>query len=666
MIKKPHSLLNCYFTLLLIITTIVLTIISFCIIYNDMPSHRIIKIILLSIILLLTITSSLIWIIKEYIKDINIKAYTDVTGVKDKKSLEKYLCQLQEQNDTLNIGIMMFDLNNLKRINDNYGHDKGDEYIQQFASFLTRILTSNSYLARFGGDEFVIVQEKTTMQELESMDCTLQHFIDNYNEKATLPISYAVGYDVSYKNHYYIIQDLMNIADQKMYADKRIKKEIHQKYFLDCSTISTLIPCINYDVLFEKILVYLNKNDNKSYLLVMTDIQDFHLINDTYGFSVGDKLLYYISASLKKAKGTVFSCRVHSDIFFTVIETKNINEQETIATIIQKNRQLEKEITKQYNISHFILNSGCCYLLSKNNTPEQYVSNSNIARIKAKKDTRHICMYTEVIAHYEKTRANIIHSFSTAITNNQIEVYFQPKVSCSSGKINSAEALVRWVENGQILYTPDTFIPILEETNDIITLDFYVYEEVFKWLLHQHENCKSIVPISLNVSPQHFTNTEKLISKIKQLLNKYPVNTKYIIYEITESTYINNVNIVNSFIDELHKMDILVSMDDFGSGYSSLNNLKDITFDEVKLDKKFISDGINNTGKVVIQELFHLLKRLNKSIVCEGVETQDVANFLIEEKCDELQGFLLYKPMNKQQFENTLANKKDNSIKNCL
>ena len=136
---------------------------------------------------------------RDYLKSLLRNAGFDVAGVHDKKSLEKELLKLQNADDTLNIGVMMFDLNNLKKINDTYGHEEGDLFIQTFASYLTRILTENSFLARFGGDEFVIIQRETSWSELEQMNMRLQSLLDAYNQTAIHPISYAVGYDISWQ-----------------------------------------------------------------------------------------------------------------------------------------------------------------------------------------------------------------------------------------------------------------------------------------------------------------------------------------------------------------------------------------------------------------------------------------------------------------------------------
>ena len=139
--------------------------------------------------------------LKDYLKSMIQSSAFDVAGVHNKKALEKQLQQIQDEDDTLDTGIMMFDLNNLKIINDTYGHEEGDVFIQTFASFLTRILTENSYLARFGGDEFLIIQRNTTWSQLEQMNIQLQTLIDEHNQTADHPLSYAVGYDISCKNH---------------------------------------------------------------------------------------------------------------------------------------------------------------------------------------------------------------------------------------------------------------------------------------------------------------------------------------------------------------------------------------------------------------------------------------------------------------------------------
>lgn len=182
-----------------------------------------------------------------------------------------------------------------------------------------------------------------------------------------------------------------------------------------------------------------------------------------------------------------------------------------------------------------------------------------------------------------------------------------------------------------------------------------MYEAAFEWLADCRKQGLSLLPLSLNVSPVHFWKMDTFTRKITQLLDRYQIPSEYLIFEITETTYIHNIDAVNQMIRFFHDRNIRISMDDFGSGYSSLNALKDILFDEVKIDKRFLSDGLSEKGKIVLEEMFHLLKRTEKWIVCEGVETKEMVDFLVAEGCDELQGFYYYKPMEQKKLEELIG-----------
>ena len=177
-------------------------------------------------------------------------------------------------------------------------------------------------------------------------------------------------------------------------------------------------------------------------------------------------------------------------------------------------------------------------------------------------------------------------------------------------------------------------------------------------MVSQRECRTQPVTLSLNISPFHFRDIEGFTKKLLDIINKYEIDTRYLIFEITESAYIRNRDAVNGMISILHAYHIRISMDDFGSGYSSLNTLKDIAFDEVKIDKSFLDGSLTEKGRIVLQEIFHLLKRTGKSIVCEGVETKEAADFLIQEGCDELQGYYYYRPICMREFEEAVKEKR--------
>ena len=582
----------------------------------------------------------------DYIRNMIRSSGFDVAGVHDKKSLEKKLQQLQNADDTLNVGVMMFDLNNLKKINDTYGHEQGDVFIQTFASYLTRILTEDSFLARFGGDEFVIVQNHATWSQLEQMNIQLQSMLDVYNQTADHPISYAVGYDISCKNHYYLIMDLLQIADQKMYQDKRYKKEQMAKKPQEFYR-NPLAESISTESLKEKLFTILNNsNGEKKYAFLMTDVSNFHLINDYWGYETGTNILNFILKKMELFPQTLFVNRYHSDIFVAVIDITGEEHTAVKNRIIESNKQTTKEVLAAYPVNYLSLNTGIYYLENMEIPGEEIISHSNIVRIKAK---------DREIALAEQKRADTIHSFKEALGKKEFQIYFQPKISGREQKIASAEVLVRWKRANGDLWFPDSFLPILEETGEIEALDYYVYETAFQWLADRREKGLKLLSLSLNVSPVHFRKIHTFTEKVSHLIQKYEIPSQYLIFEITETTYIHNIEAVNHMIRFFHEKNIRISMDDFGSGYSSLNTLKDILFDEVKIDKKFLSDKLTENGKIVLQEIFHLLKRTNKFIVCEGVETKEMVDFLVVEGCDELQGYYYYKPMEMAKFEQLIG-----------
>lgn len=584
-----------------------------------------------------------------YFKEISAKAFTDVTGVRDKKAMEKHLQELQERSDTLNIGIMMFDLNGLKWVNDNYGHEQGDEFIQTFASYLTRILNSDSFLARFGGDEFVIIQEHTTPDMLKAMEGHLRKLVEQYNLETTLPLSYAVGWEVSYKNHYYLMDDLLRTADQNMYIDKNRKKQGRSDEHTHLPAGRHSFPVISEETLITKIESMLHTR--RSYLLVVNDIENFHCINDIFGYQMGNQVLDAFYQKMREDKEILFVCRYHSDIFLSITDITDIGEETAIKRTQDRCIRIGEALTRTYPIGNCVIDIGACRMEEGRLSAEEYISRANLACHTAKQNYGHLCYYTEEMAAAEQERARIIQSFPVALKNREFRLYFQPKVDGRTKRIVSAEVLVRWQLPDGSLRAPDSFIPLLERTGEIVQLDYDIYEQSFAWMAAHPGQ----LPLSLNVSPVHFAHPRQFVQKVKELLARYPVEPSRVIFEITERCYIQNTEAVNQVIHELHQLHIRISMDDFGSGYSSLGSLKDINFDEVKIDRRFIADGLSERGEIVLQEIFHVLKRLKKSIVCEGVETTEVSDFLVEAGCDEIQGYLYYRPMPEQEFEALLG-----------
>ncbi|MEQ2561705.1 EAL domain-containing protein [Ventrimonas sp. CLA-AP-H27] len=582
-------------------------------------------------------------------------AYRDVTGIHNKKSLEKKLQELNDRATTFGVGVMMFDLNNLKHVNDTYGHEKGDEFIQAFAYCLTRILDDHSFLARYGGDEFIIIQENTSPEELKHMDLQLSTLVQEYNTRTSLPLSYAVGFEASYRNHYFMMDDLINAADKNMYQDKFYKKNSRTATEQQKQS-SQVIPTVSSEYLAEKIRLIQSQASGKLQIaLISTDIENFHYINDKYGYPLGNEILNIVYEEMTASSLSLFTARFFSDVFISIADVSKQTEDALREQIQTMNQKICDRIRDTYHISFFRTNSGIYMIPNEEITPETMISCANVARRIAKKLISHTCLYSPEIDRQEKMQAEILHSFHPALENKEFEIYFQPKIRTTNQAVSSAEVLVRWIRDGKMLWSPDIYIPLFEQNGFVVNLDYYVYEQAFQWLRSYSGKLPEDFRISLNVSPVHFEQPQTFIQKIQNLIDSYGINPSFLTFEITESTYVNNPLAVNQVIRSLQNRNIQISMDDFGSGYSSLNTLKDLLFDEVKIDRMFLGDTISESGHIVLEEIFHMLKRMKKSIVCEGVETQEVADFLKQEGCDEIQGFLYYRPMCRVDFEKLMG-----------
>ncbi|MCR5525907.1 MAG: EAL domain-containing protein [Lachnospiraceae bacterium] len=603
----------------------------------------------------------IIYIIWKFFSDLINCNSKDVTGIHNKKALENKFSEIAQRSDTMNVGMIMYDLNNFKHINDTYGHERGDKMIKDFTCCLSKIIIDGSFLARFGGDEFIIIQENATPELLKNMSLKLFRIVEDFNNCTDLKISYAEGYDVSYRNHYFLIEDLLNEVDKKMYRDKVYKKKItgdQQQQYDDKNDLG--IEMFSEHMLASEIFSYIQSNtENNKLALVISDISNFHYFNNAFGYSVGNNVLKTIDHEIIGAPYVIFTHHLHSDVFASLLDITGYDENTLTSKIIWNNKKIINQVSSQNHVCRFMINSGIYIMESNYVAPEVMISNANAARRQAKLNNLHVCCYNNDLRESESREAKILLSFQDALKNDCFKIYFQPKVNASTGEICSAETLVRWLDNGKPVWSPDEFIPLLERTGYIVELDYLVYEKCFNFISKNKVMQQNDINFSLNVSPAHIHAPQEFIERVMTLAERYSIDLSRIIFEITESAFIHQKEQLNEMIDILHENNIRISMDDFGSGYSSLQRLGDINFDEVKIDKQFFRNGITDNTKIILHEIIDMLKKLNKTIVCEGVEEEEVVNFLRKEGCDEMQGFLFYKPMNEQEFTSVFSENYD-------
>lgn len=508
----------------------------------------------------------------------------------------------------------------------------GIQVIIYLIFLLVLLFCWNRQSLEIGSKTYVIVW--TVMIFLALIGCAMVFVIANYVKNV-----------MQYAN-----EDIAGVHNkkslEKKLADKKFKKQNQYYSQYDYS------HSVSIENLAEKIHTILKNNrGQRTYAFLMTDIKDFRLINDYWGYDVGNRILETVLTRMEQFRESSLSKRFHSDTFAGIADYTGMEKADFEQKVAEYNRQIEREVQEKFPISYFSLRTGIYYMESDDVNPADVISHANTVRHMAKETAKGIVIYDEQVHEMELRRAEIINSFPDALAKGEICLYFQPKVNGKTEEVESAEVLVRWKREDDTVWTPDQFLPVLEETEKILDLDYYVYEKAFQWLSSRKAAGKPVLPLSLNVSPAHFKNMEAFEKRIRTLRETYKPDPALLVFEITENAYIHNMDAVNEMIQNCHKVGIQISMDDFGSGYSSLNLLKDILFDEVKIDKRFLDEELSTNGKIVLEEIFHLLKRTQHSIVCEGVETREVADFLIQEECDQLQGYFYYKPMEMAKFE---------------
>ena len=238
-----------------------------------------------------------------------------------------------------------------------------------------------------------------------------------------------------------------------------------------------------------------------------------------------------------------------------------------------------------------------------------------------------------------------------ALINREFQVYLQPKISTAEEVLAGAEALVRWIHPQEGFIPPNKFIPIFERNGFILKLDDYMLEEIARQQARWIKQGRKVVPISVNISRAHFTK-EDLAEHICSIVDKYQVPHGVIELELTESAFFDDKKVLLQTVKKLREAGFIVSMDDFGAGYSSLNSLKELQIDVLKLDADFFRGvDVQERGLLIVSEVIDLAKKLNMKIVAEGIESREQVDFLTEQECDLIQGYFFAKPMPISEFE---------------
>lgn len=401
---------------------------------------------------------------------------------------------------------------------------------------------------------------------------------------------------------------------------------------------------------FEKEASKLLKK-NTQYAIISIDIDKFKNINSILGFQEGNQMLLalvdVISTRLKM--GELF-CRSYADKFLMMLEYENTNSLASRANRIF-NSAINYLQTK-YNGLHLVMAGGMYVIDVDECEISEAIDKANIARKSIKGSHKSLLAnYDDKIHRLIMQEKQVESRMISALANNEFVVYYQPKVNLRTNQVVGAEALVRWRVGEDNIIPPGEFIPIFEKNGFINQMDFYVYESVFSSMSEWARKGRKMIPISVNLSRAHIGDKE-FVHKIKGLVNRFNIPPEMVELEITESVFLSDKAPLIEVINSLKRAGFHLSIDDFGSGYSSLNLLRHLKLDVLKLDKEFFDqDKISPKESIVLANVIRMSKELGMVVLSEGVETREQAEYLATIGCDMAQGYYFAKPMPKDIFE---------------
>ncbi|HUH44028.1 MAG TPA: EAL domain-containing protein [Treponemataceae bacterium] len=436
-----------------------------------------------------------------------------------------------------------------------------------------------------------------------------------------------------------------------LYMTHKSKKRLQSIAFHDEQTGLLSLSKFKRDA--HKLLYYANEND---YMMMSLDIDNFKYINQSYGYEIGTVIISNLGLYLKDLESPqTLVCRSHNDVFLIFMKRKPWTE---ILSFFDNIVKIKNSFNELLSENHIVTFSAGVYTVSNLSLSiNDIIDKATIARksIKGLHHTSQIVEFTEKMEKEIQWHKEITLTMNQAYTNNNFVVNYQPKFLIADNSCVGAEALIRWKHDVYGLIPPNSFIPFFEKNGFIQKIDLFVFESVCKFLAKWQEVNGKRITISCNLSRLHLQNPE-LPKTLLEIANRYNVSPSLIELELTESLMHKDPQKLIDIMNALKKEGFKISIDDFGSGYSSLNLLKDIPADTLKIDKAFLSksnDG--SSGTIILSTVMTMARELNLSTIAEGVETIEEVNILKRIGCEMVQGFYYARPMEKEQFFEVIA-----------
>lgn len=433
---------------------------------------------------------------------------------------------------------------------------------------------------------------------------------------------------------------------------RRVKNVLHQTVLDTGNPLDKLTGIPEKNAFYDRVEELLSAGETgRQYTIVCLDLERFKVVNDLFGAEEGDKLLRFIGETVRfEAMSSQGVCgRIGADVFALCLPDGEGQEQEIARRLRRKicAYPIDLELVPVFGFYHvrdaaLPVSSMCDWaLMALNSAKGRYQD--------------YYAVYDDTLRQKLLQEQSLVNEMRPALESGQFKVLLQPKCDISTGKVVGAEALTRWFYPGEGVISPEKFIPLFEKNGFILELDNYIWEQTCQYLRDWISAGRQAVPISVNISQADLRDPD-LCGRLQGLVARYGIDPALFQLEITESVCAQDMERLQEVADTLHHCGFTILMDDFGSGYSSLNTLQKINVDILKLDMRFLQcvGSGEERGGSILESIVRMAKWLNLGVIAEGVETWEQAEFLLNIGCGYAQGYYFYRPMPMEDFSKIL------------
>ncbi len=475
----------------------------------------------------------------------------------------------------------------------------------------------------------------------------LKEYLPTLAKSKYIPVFSSGEHDNIFWDEIDILEDSSNELAMRLNQLNHVvnDREVELKKIAMFDSTTGLANRDNFLTALKKKVINLQR-DGSFIAIFFIDLDRFKHINDTLGHDVGDKVLRTVAQRLQNSiRKSDLVARLGGDEFTVLLD--NISDQGSILKIIDLIlKNFEEPVNIDNKMINIQLSIGITTVKDPKDSITDIIKKADIAMYTAKgSKTKRFSFFKTEMESAILNRFNLLNEFPESLIKKELQLYFQPFYSIKERRLFGFECLIRWQHSKRGLLMPDTFLPVLKDTEYMVVLEEWVLEEGIKKCQQLCELSSEPLVFAINLSADTFMSP-KLIQNIASLLATYQVKPQNIYIEIVEDTLISNIDAAIVRIKELQHLGIKVSMDDFGVGYSSLNYLRRLPANNIKIDRSFVSEILHDeTSQKLLASLIDLLINIGKTVTAEGIETIEQLEWLTQHGCHIGQGYYFSKPV---------------------